>query len=131
VRSAFTENEARAYTIYAKRGRYTRGGAIYATGGRSEFNATTFMRNACRMGAHSQPPDAGRAYGGALHLASAESMLGNSLLAENTLAGGRRPDHRGSGIYISDGTANIVNSTVNHRFEEPWRLILFETRRML
>ena len=110
--STFTENEARAYTIYALGGRYTRGGAVYIAQGRSEIKATTFMGNACRMGAHSQTPDASRAYGGAVYLASGELLLSNDLLVNNKLVASRNPDYRGGGVFIADGDCNIINSTL-------------------
>ncbi len=110
--STFVENETQAYTIYAAGGRYTRGGAIYMASGRTEISASTFLRNACRMTAHGQTPDASRAYGGALHLASGELDLRNALLTDNALIGGRIPDHRGAGLFVGGGIANIVNTTL-------------------
>ena len=110
--STFTENEARAYTIYALGGRYTWGGAVYTALGRSEINASIFKGNACRMGAHGQTPDASRAYGGAVHLASGELLLGNDLLVDNELIASRNPDYRGSGVYIGDGACSIINCTL-------------------
>ena len=112
ARSTFSENEAQAYTIFVAGGRVTRGGAIFSALGRTEIDATTFIRNACRMGAHFQTPDASRPYGGAAYLASGEMVLRNSLLAENTLASVRNPDHRAGGLYVEGGTATIVNSTI-------------------
>lgn len=111
-RSAFIENEVRAYTIFVQPGRFTRGGAIYAAGGFHDVTATTFIANACRMGSHSQTPDPSRTHGGALHLASGELTLSNSLLALNSLLPGRNPDRRGAGIYIAGGMASIVNTTL-------------------
>jgi predicted outer membrane repeat protein len=112
ARSTFTENEAQAYTIFIAGGRVARGGAIYSTSGRTEIDATTFARNACRMGAHFQTPDASRPYGGAAYLASGEMVLRNSLIVENTLASFRNPDHRAGGLYVEGGIATIVNSTI-------------------
>ncbi|MCB1859753.1 MAG: hypothetical protein KDI63_15875, partial [Gammaproteobacteria bacterium] len=110
--STFRENEARAYTIYVSGGRYTRGGALYLAGGHSEVGETLFIGNACRMGAHSQTPDASRAHGGALNVASGELLLSNSLLAENFLTVSRNADYRGSGLYVGGGKASIVNTTM-------------------
>jgi len=112
--STFSENDARAYTIYALGGRYTRGGAVYLAQGHSEIKATIFKGNGCQMGAHYQTPDASRAYGGAVHLASGELLLSNSLLTDNILAGGRYPDHRGSGVYIAGGVCTMTNCTLTH-----------------
>jgi len=112
VRSSFRDNEARAYTIYAKGGRYAQGGAIYTSGGRSEIVASSFISNACRMGSHSRTPDPSRAYGGALNLGSGEMLLSNSLLAENELVGGRNPVRRGAGLYVAAGVTTIVNTTM-------------------
>ena len=112
LRSTFAENEVRAYTIFAAGGRYTRGGAIYAAEGQGEIRSTTFLGNACRMGAHIWTPDASREYGGAVYLASGELLLGNSLLAENTLFNARNGDYRGSGLYVAGGQATLVNSTL-------------------
>jgi predicted outer membrane repeat protein len=112
LRSTFRDNEARAYTIYAAGGRYTQGGAMYATGGRSEIIASSFISNACRMGAHSQTPDASRAYGGALNVGGGEMLLSNSLLAENEIVVSRNPDYRGAGLYVGGGVVTIVNTTM-------------------
>lgn len=111
LRSSFSENDARAYTIYIKGGRYSQGGALYLAGGFSEVSASSFSGNACRLGAHGYTPDASRAYGAALYLHSGELLLSNSLLVENKLIASRHPDLRGSGLYIRDGVASIVNST--------------------
>lgn len=112
--SKFIENEAQAYTVYARDGRYARGGAVYIDKGFSEIKATTFMGNACRMGAHYQSPDKSCAYGGAVYLASGTIILSNDLLVNNELEGGRYPDHRGSGVFIASGNCTIVNSTLVH-----------------
>ena len=108
----FEGNEARSYTIYAAGGRYTRGGAIYLASGHSDIRASAFIGNACRHGAHGQTPDASRAYGGALYVASGELTLSNALLAENLLAGGRWRDYRGSGLFLAGGAASLINVTL-------------------
>ncbi|MCB1763476.1 MAG: hypothetical protein KDI27_10105, partial [Gammaproteobacteria bacterium] len=110
--STFRENEARAYTIFVSGGRYTQGGALYLAGGRSEVGETLFIGNGCRMGAHSQTPDASRAHGGALNVASGELILSNSLLAQNFLTVARNADYRGGGLYVGGGEASIVNTTM-------------------
>lgn len=112
LRSTFIANEVRAYTIYARGGRYTRGGAIYAAAGHTEIEASVFLRNASRMWAHAYTPDASRGYGGAVYLGSGDLSLTNSLVAENVLTGGRHPDKRGGGIYVNGGSASLVNSTL-------------------
>ncbi len=111
-RSTFLWNEAQAYTIYAYGGRYTRGGAVYAGGGRTEIIATTFLANACRQGAHYQTPDASREYGGAVYQASGELLIRNCIVAENVLAGGRWPDRRGGGVCVGGGVCSIVNTSL-------------------
>ncbi len=112
LRSTFRDNEARAYTIWIRGGRYTQGCAIYTWGGRSEIIASSFISNACRMSAHGQTPDASRTWGGALNLGSGELLLSNSLVAENELLPVRNHDPRGAGLYVAGGTATIVNTTM-------------------
>lgn len=112
LRCTFRRNEARAYTIFALGGRYTRGGAIFAGEGRTKIIATVFLANACRMGAHSQTPDASREYGGAVYQSSGTLLLSNSVVVENVLSGGRWPDRRGSGLYVNGGTCSIVNTSM-------------------
>ena len=110
--STFRDNESQAYTIFAFGGRYTQGGAIYASGGLTEIIGTLFVGNACRMGAHSQTPDASRAHGGALNVGSGRMVLTNSVLAQNELLAVRNPDYRGGGLYVGGGEATVVNSTL-------------------
>ncbi|MCP3918114.1 MAG: hypothetical protein GY711_21405 [bacterium] len=111
-RSEFIQNEARAYTIYASGGRYTRGGALFVRGGRFEITASLFLSNACRMGAHSQTPDASRAHGGTIYHKSGELHLANSLLARGLLSVARNPDLKGSGLHTAGGVASITNTTM-------------------
>jgi predicted outer membrane repeat protein len=111
VGTVFTENEARAYTIYALYGRYTQGGAIYILEGNSEIIDTELLYNGCRMGAHSQTPDDSFAFGGAIYIHTGILHLQNSLLAENFLYCVKRPTYRGSGIYVRAADIYSVNST--------------------
>jgi len=111
-RSIFRENEAQAYTIYAYGGRYTQGGGVFAGGGRVELTQCTLLANGCRMGAHYQTPDASRAWGGGLFLASGELVLHDTLVARNLLVVAKNPDLRGSGVYCGGGTAILAHATL-------------------
>ncbi len=108
----FIENESQAFTSFVAGGRYTRGGAVSASGGLMEIVASVFLANGCRMGAFTQTADASRAHGGAIHVASGELRLTNALIADGFLVVTKNPDLRGAGVYVGDGVASCVNTTI-------------------
>lgn len=112
LRCAFYDNRANSYTIYAKNGIYTRGGAIWSQDGQCKILACRFQNNACRMTAHSQTPDRSYAYGGAIFFYSGSMVLENSLFAKNTLSAQRNRTYRGSALYVNTGDCRIVNCTL-------------------
>jgi predicted outer membrane repeat protein len=111
ARSTFSSNQARAYTIYAASGVYTRGGAVWTDQGHCQMTACKFLDNACTMTAHYQTPDTSYAYGGAVFLQSGSLTLQNCLLAENALSAQRRLVYRGSALYVNTGDCSGVNCT--------------------
>lgn len=108
----FSKNEANSYTIYTSSGRYTRGGALWLQDGQSTVTACRFLKNRCKMTAHSQTPDWSYPYGGAVFLYSGSILFENSLFAESYLSAQRRTAYKGSAIYVNAGNCSLVNSTV-------------------
>lgn len=110
-RSTFRANEARAYTIYARYGVYSEGGALYTDSGSTEVIGSTFIGNRVNMSCHGQTPDPSYPYGGAIFQASGSLSLTNDLIAESWLNGCRSWHPLGSGLFLNTGTCSIVNST--------------------
>jgi predicted outer membrane repeat protein len=111
IRSTFTGNQVHAYTIVARFGVYTKGGAMWTEQGHCEITACTFLDNACSMTAHRFTPDISYAYGGAVYLESGSMTLQNSLLARNTLSAENRRSYKGSALFVNTGDCSIVNCT--------------------
>lgn len=111
LRTRFTENQTRAYTIYAYYGVYSCGGAIWTEQGQLTVTACEFRSNAALMTAHFQTPDPSYLFGGAVYMGSGTLTLLNSLVVKNWVSGGRHPSYRGSGLYVNAGNCTIENTT--------------------
>lgn len=111
LKTRFTENQTRAYTIYAYYGVYSRGGALWTQNGHTTVTACEFRSNAALMAAHSQTPDPSYLFGGAVYMGSGTLILQNSLVVKNWVSGGRHPSYRGSALYVGTGNCTIENST--------------------
>ncbi len=109
TRCDFSNNQARALTIYAATGRYAQGGAIWAGGGTNSFRGCSFLDNACYVNAGPSTPDWSFASGGAVYQDSGILTLFNDLFARNDLIAGGRKMILGSALCVSTGGMYAAN----------------------